>query len=120
MKRHEILFRGKRVSDGGWIKGDLIREPWGCFIQYHSAGIRCKDKVDPTTVGEYTGLCDRLGTPIFEGDILKWNEREWGCPFSEVADWDYGLLDARKRDWKEWCEIIGNIHDSPELVEVKR
>lgn len=76
-------------------------------------------EVAPTTVGQYTGLKDSSGKKIFEGDILKWDEREWGKVHFEVVTWDYDLFAMRAKDWSEFCVVCGNIHDTPELLEKK-
>ncbi len=107
----EILFRGKRKDDKQWVFGDL--EHNGNRVPKWVDG----QVIDQSTIGQFTGLTDKNGKKIFEGDIVKWDELEWGCPHCEIAEWNYSLFDARKHDWKEWCEVIGNIHDNPELLE---
>ena len=66
---------------------------------------------------QFTGLHDKNGKEIYEGDILKWDEKKWGCPYLEVCEWNYGLLNMRFNDWKDHCEVVGNIYENPELLE---
>ena len=114
----EILFRGKCVDNGKWVYGYLSSKRTigvfsliGNFDEYI---------VDPNTVGQYTGLKDKNGKKIFEDDILIWDEKEWGYePHIEVAEWNYDLFCMRYNDWKEFCEIIGNIYENPELIKGK-
>ena len=121
----EILFRGKRTDNGEWVKGWLIKDEYGICIAsddalYHVDGNEWNFEdveVNPETVGQYTGLTDKNGVKIFEGDILKWDEKEWGCPFFETVTWNYELFEIRQREWKSFCEVVGNIFDNPELLE---
>ena len=110
----EILFRGKRIDNGVWVKG----LPFSFHANINTEGIETYDgerhRVDPTTVGQSTGLTDKNGKKIFEGDILKWDADEYGSAYNEICSWDYELLNMRKNDWKDWCEVIGNIHDNLE------
>lgn len=123
----EILFRGKRIDNGEWVYGNLnygtieienIQDTY--FISDFDVNPWDKKfyKVIPESIGQYTGLKDKNGQKVFEGDIVRWDEREWGGTYYELVEWDYDLLDARKNDWHEYCEVIGNIHDNPELLEV--
>ena len=107
----EILFRGKENPSGEWIEGFLVGN---CHI---GDWVTCTP-IHSKTVGQFTGLTDKNGTKIFEGDILKWDDIEWGSEHLELVEWNYSLFSIRKDDWNEWCEVVGNIHDNPELLEV--
>ena len=132
----EILFRGKR-QDGVWFEGSLLRYKvetpsrtenhykiqefnYGysddeLINQEYMSGF--DEEVIPETVGQFTGLTDKNGKKIFEGDIVKWDEKEWGRPYNELVEFDYELLTMREHDYEQWCEVIGNIHDNPELLK---
>lgn len=108
----EILFRGKENPSGEWVEGFLVGN---CHI---GDWVTCTP-IHSKTVGQFTGLTDKNGKKIFEGDIIEWDELEWGDKHRELVEWNYNLFAIRKDDWGEWCEVIGNIHDDPELLEVE-
>ena len=160
MAIREVIFRGKRADNGEWVEGDLLQ------IKYYNKPIvECKIMpqtpvssaypVLPETVGQYTGLTDRNGKRIFEGDIVRYNTfDDFDCQsvvkFGEYnQDGSAGEYSASKcigfyvdvdnftcPDWCEYgsncfsnylkqqnilevaqyCEIIGNINDNPELL----
>lgn len=124
----EILFRGK-IPQGNWSYGGLIRSANNFYISIEiDKGFMCA-YVKPETVGQYTGLTDKNGKKIFEGDIL----RRAYHPYEDVAiEWFDGSFRFREvnkpKDYGYSCvccvqnavsclKIIGNIHDSPELLE---
>lgn len=124
----EVLFRGK-TYEGEWVQGDLnhYHSGSGVFIAEREAkGDFCK-RVDPETTGQYTGLTDKNGKKIFEGDIVVMNIKgdytickvAWADNVAQFQLWQKNTiphtptaLNLGNYD----CEIIGNIHDNPELL----
>jgi len=111
----EILFRGKQLDNGEWVYGYYVKGATRHCILLSLAGYP-KHDVDPSTVGQYTGLKDKNDKQIFEGDILKRPSLRLGGPETRLL-----INDIRKIDrivlWVNEWEIIGNIHDNPELME---
>lgn len=148
----EILFRGK-LHDGRWSEGNLCVSKDGvCIITPDATPVGCYGRVDPDTVGQYTGLTDSNGKKIFEGDILRFAETEEYNMWREaqeypedyegmnpdawvdvaVVKWqgenDYPAFDLSPSEFEanglSWIkcddfvfEVIGNIHDNPELLK---
>lgn len=128
----EILFRGKSMSDGEWVQGSLVIttiEPAndapfkhyhiedmtiGVFPNEFQSGL--SETVIPSTVGQYTGLTDKNGKKIFEGDVVRLWCGTHGTFELCVSDIRNGLMPVGAENIKE-IEIIGNIHDNPELTE---
>ena len=142
-----ILFRGKRFSDGEWVVGRLFideekdkHEILAGYVNY-----RIGWEVAPETVGQFTGLTDKNGKRIFEGDILEFEDcGETGYEYKEgfyftnraVVAWRHSAWEFGKFMYHDSCvleemyssredfieifnhsEIIGNIHDNPELLK---
>lgn len=133
----EILFRGKRKDNGKWVygfyalfasnkglkHGIYTGAENGCVIPY---------EVDPETVGQFTGLTDKNGKKIFEGDIVKEWSSHWKTPlktevniYEVVCEYLGSLHLIRKTEYGEnstplyrrsVVEVIGNIYDNPELL----
>ena len=148
MAEREILFRGKCKTDNEWLYGfpyvtrkNAVKINWYCS----EFGSMRTDEVDPETVGQFTGLTDKNGVKIFEGDILRGFEYPF-CSningefnyFAEIVWFDdssaFGIytfknpksnvrgISEGNTDYLEYFnadkwEVIGNIHDNPELLE---
>ena len=126
-----IKFRGRRTSDRKWIYGDLKKlEPFGFFIHGYDGEFCLNFGVDTETVGQFTGLCDKNGKEIYEGDILRWDVNnllyvvtfESGMFYASIKECNEGMIGGfplhrlTEYDYGK-CEIVGNIHDNPELLK---
>lgn len=133
----EILFRGKCIDNGEWYEGFLICIGEKCFILGKPIEINNVHShitaygVIPETVGQFTGLTDKNGKRFFEGDIVKRTDlhisNEPSIGFIEYDKDNSAFLihwtDIEEYSatfpWKEVIEVIGNIHDTPELLNEK-
>ena len=146
----EIIFRGKRLDNGDWVEGFYLSHLNTChyIIPFRTGGFEAIDnsfyvhkwfEVDPSTIGQYTGLKDKNGKRIFDGDILHiakiadalggYYRPPLDYHVNVVVKWDlcawmWETLCEDKRyitfpdAWCHYeCEVIGNIHDNPELLE---
>lgn len=134
----EILFRAKAKDDGMWIEGfpDRIYDYGGLVWNMHpfNTNIEITRSIEPKTIGQFTGLADKNGKKIFEGDIVvcrkeingNWIDYCVEIGFVEMKHGAFGLhrKQGYYRPFKDWLEdyeyeVIGNIHDNPELLEVQ-
>lgn len=149
MKR-EILFRGKRIDNGEWVYGYFYEE---CGVTYiiedrqkeTMLNRNTPNVIIPETIGQFTGLTDKKGVKIFEGDIgARYLDKDMS--YTDGKTWrDYWLIEWYKGGFittisADYCiylkkmivvsskpnefskrfdeiEIIGNIHDNPELLK---
>ena len=120
----EILFRGKRIDTGEWVEGSYTDYPGSMecpAIQTYYDDYA----VDVKTVGQYTGLKDKTGKRIFEGDIVL--KRTYNGKRAFPVTYDSGMFHAGYGGGSSTAthgytlddrriEIIGNVHDNPELL----
>ena len=141
----EILFRGKRVDNGEWIEGLLIKTKtefdniyvWNYAIQYHcptnGTSYRYETvEVAPETIGQFTGQTDRNDVKIFEGDIYKdkiysgtpgvWNRFigiiEYRFDAFKVAG--INRYEGLHADLYQTGEVIGNIYDNQTFLNLEQ
>ena len=134
----EILFRGKRVDNGEWIEGYFVKFEWREIPEIYT-GWNCYTLtpechgIEPSTVGQYTGLTDKNGKKIFEGDIIKIvPDYDYSDDYSISKVYSYNgvfCVDYHGDDFDSTAlgfledylpdgdfEVIGNIHDNPEML----
>ena len=116
-----ILFRAKRLDNGEWVEGYgvIVYTDYNEATIIHKQGnnITQHTAVDPETVCQFTGLTDKNGNKIWEGDINEdlgfcfWNKEtaqfQWHYPDADIMDFE---------NEQHWCIVIGNIFDNPELL----
>ena len=131
----QILFRGKTAC-GAWVQGDLIhRKIWSSKFEVIRVDDRGFDnyteyEIATDTIGQFTGLTDKNGNKIFEGDIIKIPDDydEFGHNAGEIYEVYFCCGGFRLKPkyskargyWledDETVEVIGNIHDNPELLK---
>jgi uncharacterized phage protein (TIGR01671 family) len=123
----KYLSKAKRISDGEWVVGYIIRYGYTRKKKYYIVPSYASDLycflIDKNTISRCTGLRDKNGTLIWENDIINtqcgkaivvWDKAEWRIKWIKDTIW--------RKDLYFWvnerqCEVIGNIFDNPELLE---
>ena len=140
MTMREIKLRGKRIDTGEWVYGSLIQWKDGTMtIITENKEDHSEFYVNPDTVGQYTGLKDRNEREIYEGDILMCIGQRWdnkGHKYYRKVLFENGSFCMNVKYYRinsplcnhivtivnkelDW-EVIGNIHDNPELLEEEK
>lgn len=141
----DILFRGKRTNNSQWVYGSYWHYSCSNTHQHlvFNDDVSVWVSVDPDTVGRFSGLTDRNGTKIFEGDIIRWHDNTELSVSGQIAEVCFGKYrDAESvfdniyplgfyirfsdkncvtiswlDEFKNYFDIIGNIYDNPEFKE---
>ena len=125
----DILFEGKRKDNGEWIEGSVLNFRENTYIIPHDSEYCYDDtekfafdveyfEVIPETVGRYTGLTDKNGRKIFEGDIVTINYSTYPL-YIAFVDFSWQAVNYYKHrlETENIYTVIGNIHDNPELLK---
>ena len=137
----EILFRGKRIDNGKWVEGDLLRTKFylddsehslifTATVEFPRSEFGGANEVSSESVGQFTGVYDKNDRRIFEGDIIRIPDDydTYGMNAGEVYEVYFGFGGFRlKPKYRKNArgyfledsgevEVIGNIHDNPELI----
>lgn len=132
----EIIFRGKSIYTKEWMYGNLMYSGVPiCVLRFKDIStmnypMYHQFDVSADTVGQFTGLYDKNGTRIYEGDILKWGKdnklyvvKFWkGMFYASIEECNKDIIGGfplyvLTDDDEGVCEIVGNIYDNPELLK---
>ena len=137
MRKNMGLYRGKRQDNRKWVEGSLFFMFGKTYIcpeaiaMYYFDGALCLGgfvEVDPETVGQFTGLKDKNGVKIFEGNIVRATDLQ-DADLVGMVVWRYdawcvsganGAYSLHMANFLHKLVVIGNTHDNPELLEVSK
>lgn len=134
-----MIFRGKRLDNGEWLYGDLMHDNHdGCYVYPNDCtGLYTENKVDPDTVGQFTGMKDRHGKKVFEGDIVevydftsvyaskyrgvvKMYRGSWCVEYEDTI---FDMIAHPRLFFDDFAdrktEVIGNVYDNSELLSTE-
>lgn len=126
----EILFKAKRIDNGGWVEG-LLTIMWRQYHIINPSNENIAYAIDETTICQYTGLTDKNGKRIWENDYISCKQYVGGNQIDYhielgYVEMNYGAFGLHRkqgyyRPFKDWLEdyeyeVIGNIFDNPELL----
>lgn len=124
----EIKFRGRDICTGEWLYGDL-RQRAGCLPSIIRSFCNngkldyCETPIHRDSLGQFTGLHDKNGKEIYEGDIIRYDmggECEVSyCVGGGFAGFDLSPAFHDEEHHLTDVEVIGNIHDNPELLKTE-
>lgn len=152
MTKKEILYRAKSKAKGEWLYGHVFEEFFYRFkegwvkewvlqpIREKVTDADCRQIVDANTICDYTGLTDKNGTKIFEGDVINVYVSNWWCGHKDRRMWKenalivykdyawaircgkfttplYDYINPYNSEEQYYFEVIGNKFDNPELLE---
>lgn len=119
---NKILFKAKKLSDGEWVKGSLVKTPFGTFIEWYEDSICNKRKVDPSTVCQFTGMKDCNGNEVWEDDVVEreiYDLRKGTAKVKAVIVYMDGAFVAVTNGipyslYNKYIKVVGNIFDKDE------
>ena len=136
-----ILFKAKKLSDGKWVKGSLVKTPFGTFIEWYEDSVCNKEEVDSSTVCQFVGLTDCEGKELFEHDLIHivgfnyaaeviWSEGSYAfmavcenkhsyCLHSVIKACKIEII-GNKFDNKKYCMKEGKFDFSEALKRIRK